>query len=54
MDEFDVIEAEFGFKSKKAVTVTRNVDSKVLDFRYRKINQILKHMKEFRSSNMVD
>ena len=54
MDEFDVIEAEFGFKSSKAVAVTRTVDTKVLDFRYRQIDHILKHMKEFRSSNLVN
>ena len=54
LNEFDVIEAEFGFKSSKALTVTRSGDSKMLDFRYRKINAILKHMKEFRSSNMEE
>ena len=42
MDEFDVVESEFGFRSSKSVTITRNVDSKTLDFRYRKIDLILR------------
>jgi hypothetical protein len=36
MDEYDPFEAEFGFKSSKFVSVTRNGDTRILDFRYRK------------------
>ena len=36
MDDFDQFEAEFGFKVAQFVTVTRNGDTRILDFRYRK------------------